>query len=258
MNLRNLEGRAAAALNRQLRRKGIVVQRIHPSVDAFSEHLARLFQLLAVDCVLDVGASRGQFRDVLRNVVGFQGRIVSFEPLPEDAAELRKRAVQDPLWTIVECALGPVAGSRMFNLMQHRVFSSFLAPSEAETDAFHNENQVVSTFEVNVRTVDEVMETIPELASARRAYLKMDTQGFDLQVLAGAVGSVPKICALQTEASITRLYANSPDLTTTIRTIEELGFHASGTFTNNPSHFPRLVELDFIFARKDLLPPWDS
>ena len=58
--------------------------------DRGSHPLARrrlLFQSLAVDVVLDVGANTGQFAQQLRRDCDYAGRIVSFEPLPEPAAE---------------------------------------------------------------------------------------------------------------------------------------------------------------------------
>jgi hypothetical protein len=65
-------------------------------------YLQNLFRLLAIDCVLDVGANQGQYRDFLRNDVGFEGAIVSFEPIPQHVETLRRRAASDPLLSLSE------------------------------------------------------------------------------------------------------------------------------------------------------------
>ena len=69
--------------------------------------LQRLLERLEVDCVIDVGANRGQYHDQLRDAVGYRGRIVSVEPMSALATGLETRANrEDPLWEIHACALG--------------------------------------------------------------------------------------------------------------------------------------------------------
>ena len=40
----------------------------------FGEHLRRILQTFEIDCVLDVGANTGQYRDFLRDQVGYEGK----------------------------------------------------------------------------------------------------------------------------------------------------------------------------------------
>ena len=82
----------------------------------------------------------------------------------------------------------------------------------------------------------------------RGVYLKMDTQGFDLDVLQGAAASLCDIEALQSEASVRRIYTDAPHFADTIKTIEGMDFSLSGIFPNNDGHFPVLVEFDCIFV----------
>ena len=67
---------------------------------ALATHLQALFALLNVDCVLDVGANRGQYGTFLRREVGYTGRIASFEPQPACLRDLHAKASRDPLWEV--------------------------------------------------------------------------------------------------------------------------------------------------------------
>lgn len=206
--------------------------------------LQRLFGRMGIDGVLDVGANRGQYRDFLRRVVGYRGRIVSVEPLPHLGAALRERAADDPLWGIEECALGEQSGRLKLQVMAQDQFSSFRAPDETGTTGFAALNRPVATTEVEVRTLAELMPSLQAGGGFGRPYLKLDTQGYDLNVLRGAEPVLGTIVALQTEAAVVPIYKDSPRYDEVIKWLERRGFELSGIFPNNPHHFPRLLEFD--------------
>ncbi|MCU0646916.1 MAG: FkbM family methyltransferase [Gemmatimonadaceae bacterium] len=218
-----------------------------------AKHLRRLFAHLRVDLVLDVGANLGQYRDFLRDEVGYAGRIVSYEPIPDHAAAMRQRAESDPLWTVEAKALGRAPGTATFNVMAGSQFSSFLTPEHNEVSLFREQNAVSHAIDVPVSTVALELEAIDRGAPAVRPYLKLDTQGFDLAVLDGAGSALERIVALQSEASVRKIYTDAPDYVTTLQTIERRGFALSGIFPNNDGHFPQLVEFDCVFvSRREL------
>jgi hypothetical protein len=63
------------------------------------QHLMALLELYRVNCVLDVGANRGQYGTLLREA-GYAGRIVSFEPVPHIAQQLEAVAAKDGNWSV--------------------------------------------------------------------------------------------------------------------------------------------------------------
>ena len=81
------------------------------------QHLKRMLHDYGVDCVFDVGANYGQYAQMLRRKANFKGLIISFEPIPDAAAILRKLSANDPLWIIEECALSKSNGTQTFNIM---------------------------------------------------------------------------------------------------------------------------------------------
>lgn len=218
-------------------------------------YLRHLFELLRIDCVVDVGANLGQYRDFLRNRVGYDGLIVSIEPIPDHVDVLRERALRDRKWLIENCALGAASGVAPFNVMKTSVFSSFLAPNRSSTNQFSAQNQIDRTIEVQLKKLDDMLPTLLESTGSKRPYLKLDTQGFDLQVIEGGKAILPQMLALQTEASIIPIYVGMPDYKTTIRTLEELGFRIGGMFPVHPDAVLQLVEFDCHMVNASQCPP---
>jgi FkbM family methyltransferase len=207
--------------------------------------LEKLFKLLEIDCVLDVGANLGQYHDFLRHEVGYAGRIISFEPIPSHVELLNKRADLDPAWSVCGFALGRAPGCATFNIMKNTQFSSFREPDHSNTPMFNRLNVVEQRVEVEVRTLDQVLSEIEtQSGSFRGIFLKLDTQGFDMEVIGGAGDALSRIKALQTEVSVKSIYAGTPGYEQTIRELRSKQFELSGFYPNNPSHFPQLIEFD--------------
>jgi FkbM family methyltransferase len=216
-----------------------------------AENLRKLFALLSIGLVIDVGANAGQFRDLLRTQVGYRGRIASFEPNLELARSLQARAKADPSWEVMGTALGSAAGEAEFNIMADNQFSSFLAPRHDEVARFKDMNVVREQARVQIVTLDSVMPELTERHASRGVFLKLDTQGYDLEVLKGASASLPRIAALQTEAALRPIYAGAPSDRAVIDYAAAHGFVVSGFFPSNAGHFPELIDYDCQMVRRD-------
>jgi FkbM family methyltransferase len=212
----------------------------------FAVHLQRLFDDLGVDCVFDVGANVGQYRDFLRERVGYAGQIVSFEPIARNIEFLRQRARHDSKWQIEGYALGRQSGTKHFNVMQSDVFSSFLEPDNSKVTDFTSLNGVEHIEDVEVRTLDQIFPELQKRFGCRRPYLKVDTQGFDIEVFRGGANTLPSIAALQTEASIIGIYKHMPTYIDTIHFLNERGFDVTALQPVNRDQLHRLVELDCV------------
>lgn len=218
------------------------------------DFMKRLFALLEIDCIFDVGANEGQFGQFLRDQVGFDGLIVSFEPIPSSCTALKARSKDDNKWLVHEFALGQEAGKAKFNVMMGSQFSSFLNPDVSRVGMFSEQNRVVQEIEVEIKTLAEVVPQIIRDHDCSSLYLKLDTQGFDLQVARGAGREIQKFRALQAEASITPIYEGMPGFFDTFTEFSNAGFELSGIFPNNPGHFPRMIEFDCHMINKDYIP----
>lgn len=211
--------------------------------------LRSLLSRLEVDVVLDVGANVGQYAEELR-LIGYRGFIVSFEPDPTCFAELARKAAGDPRWEAVNVALGSAPGEATFNIMANRHFNSFRAPSIASTDTFAGVNRVVAAIQVRVDTLGRVFEELKAKHKFERPYLKMDTQGFDLEVFIGARDILPDIVGMQSELSVKSIYEGSPDWRTAIGVYESQGFELAGLYSVDPWS-NELVEFDCFLIRPE-------
>lgn len=215
-------------------------------------YICKLFKRLNINLVIDVGANAGQYRDLLRNRVGYSGRIISFEPVPELAHGLMARAATDPNWTVYNMALGALAGSATFNVMDNTEFSSFHIPNNNDVDLAKVGNHIARKVKVKVSTLDQMVSDSNFHDSHNNVYLKLDTQGFDLEVLKGATNFLRSISLIQAEANVIPIYDGSPSYRDLIDFLIEQNFILSGIYLNNDGHFPILVEFDCFMIRRDL------
>jgi FkbM family methyltransferase len=218
-----------------------------PRDDVFAEHLRRVFKRHRVDCVFDVGAHHGEFATMLRKEAGFEGWIVSFEPVPNPTLE--SAAAADPKWVVCPYALGARSGDRAFHRMSSDVFSSFLQPIASQPEKYTDSNRVVQSFKVQIRTVAEVWNELRVQLRLERLYLKMDTQGFDLEVFAGAAQVLPDIPALQTELAFQPIYAGAPDATAAFAEFRSAGYLPSLINAISFDENLGVIEADGVFVR---------
>lgn len=197
---------------------------------------------LAIDVVFDVGANEGFYAKHLR-MLGFRGTILSFEPDPTTYTRLVTMAKGDRNWRTFNCALGETAGEMDFRVIHHgngTTLSSALVPTD------WLENLPFETIKVPVRTVAEMMV---EERIGGQIFLKMDTQGFDLKVFAGA-GNHSAIKLLQSEVSVHPLYEGMPHYTEALAHYEQAGFELLDLFVVCRDVSGAVAEYDAIMRRK--------
>ncbi len=156
-----------------------------------------------IDIIFDVGANIGQYA-LLTRKEGFKRRIVSFEPLPDAHQKLSLNAEKDALWTAhPRCAVGSNLGSTKINISRNSYSSSILPMLDAHSTAAP-ESIYVGEVETPVITLDSVFDSYRN--QSERIFLKIDTQGYESEVLAGCLSKLPQIKAVQLELSTVPLY----------------------------------------------------
>ncbi len=216
----------------------------------FALHLGQRLERLKVDCVLDVGANVGQYRDFLRDRVYYHGPIISFEPISHHAERLRERARGDRNWHIEGYALGSTECLLPIKVMVSDQFSSFLEPDNSRIQDYDGLNVPHHVETVPVRTLDAVLPGLRERLGFVRPYLKLDTQGFDLEVLRGGLESLKDVPGLQTEASVIGIYKDMPGYMDSIRYLDQRGFDVTGFYPVSRDRALRLIEFDCVMVNR--------
>lgn len=229
------------AVQRRLGERDIHIGR-QSGVVSLPVHLRRLLGEAGVTRALDVGANTGQFGAFLRRELRFTGAIVSFEPASAAHEALARRAADDPRWTVHHLALGSAPDRLDLHLFGAASTINSLHPlSEAGVDRYPGQADAVESVEV-VR-LDEAIADLP----AAPTFLKCDTQGHDLEVLAGLGDRVADVRVLMVEAPLRPLYEGVPDLPVILEACRAHGFDVTGVFPVSVDP-PHLVEVNLVLA----------
>ncbi len=213
-------------------------------------HWPRLTGMLArhqITLVFDVGANIGQYADALRNN-GYEGRIVSFEPLSAAHAELMANADLDPEWQIApRAAVGATVGETTLNISPESDMSSLLPLTADAAEKFASVRPTAS----EAVPITTLAVEIPRYANAHDAiFVKSDTQGYEALVLDGLAGAVDRVAGLQLELSLVPIYQGQPDYLTVLNRVGELGFTPHLVI---PGYFSRqhgqMIEFDVVCFR---------
>ena len=202
---------------------------------------------LSLDLLIDVGANAGQFTaDLYR--AGYRGRVVSFEPQARAHERLMTTARRHAGWHVApRCALGAKTGSLALHVTANSVSSSPLPPGN-DPHAAAAGTRVVTHEQTAVERLDSVLPRLmPDVDQP--LFLKLDTQGYELQVLAGATGVMPRISAMLIECSLSQLYAGAPLIGDIFRWTEQAGLIACDAIPEYYAPDGRMLQMDLIFRR---------
>ncbi|MBP6443121.1 MAG: FkbM family methyltransferase [Gemmatimonadales bacterium] len=194
-----------------------------------TEHLIGLLERYQIDTVLDVGANEGQFGTALRHG-GYAGRLISFEPASPTRARLAARAAADPLWEVQGCALGDADTTVELTLRSASTLTSLLPPDMTSDLITPGAWHAVGTEHVPVRRLDTLWDELALPRDGRRVFLKVDAQGYDETVLAGATGVFQYLRGVQTEVAFLAIYQGEVSYHQRLQSLERAGFALSGLF----------------------------
>lgn len=193
--------------------------------------------------VIDVGANRGQFALVARERWP-AARLICFEPLPEPAAVLRHVLGENESVEIVQAAVGAEPGTATIHVSQSDDSSSLLSMTKRQSATFPG-TQEVATMEVQTTSLDRQLGE----GVARPALLKLDVQGFELEVLRGAERLLSNIDFVVVECSFQEFYAGQARADEVVRLLHAHGFSLIAGTAPTVDRHGVVLQLDFIFAQ---------
>jgi len=223
---------------------GYIVRHLQPDelgYDAFRD-MNRLSGVESGAILFDVGANVGQSIDSFRE--RFKSPIIhSFEPGPSAFARLQERTQGVPDLHLNNFALGAKPEERTFHENETSVLSSFLAAGRDGAGG-----NVIAKVAVPVNSIDNYCA---HAGVMHIDVLKSDTQGFDFEVLKGALGMLRehRIHLVFVELMFLESYVGAPRFEELYAFLKDLGFVLMSFYKQlrNDSHLGPLAEIDGLF-----------
>ncbi len=220
-------------------RKAFLSHRVAPAI----EH-ETVLQGLCLDFVIDVGANRGQFSLVCRELYP-KAAVVAFEPQDGPASVYRALFTGDTRVRLHVNALAPVRGRLTMNISARDDSSSLLPISEAQIDNFPG-TQAVGVREVTAGPLGDFVQ-VSEFGS--RCLLKIDVQGFELEVLKAADSLLHGFQWIYVECSFVPLYEGQALAPEIIAWLADRHFSPAGRFNAMYTRDGGLLQADLLFRR---------
>lgn len=227
---------------------------IHPPLAGASTlieivHLRRCLTERNINCVLDVGANEGQFATRLRRL-GYAGRIYSFEPNPQAFQKLLELHGSDRRWHGFPVALGSINETKPFYIHVESSLSSFLSPVDT--------SKVIEVKFVEVQRLDALLHSLTNENPNLQILLKLDTQGWDIEVVKGAGDQLGHVAALLSELSVQALYDGMTPYHEALAFYASQGFVLYDVTPINHAADGTIVECDCLMVRKASTAPPES
>jgi FkbM family methyltransferase len=173
--------------------------------------------------IVDVGANEGQFARALLAIAP-KASIHAFEPEPATAARLRQLFAGDRRVSVHEQAIAGSAGTATLHTTANTVFSSLHTPLPSLSDHYPRGTEPTGVVTVETAALDSVV-------SGPVAVLKIDVQGAELEVLAGASGVLQQTTAVLLEISFAPHYDAEASIGELHRTMLDADFILYGLAT---------------------------
>ena len=208
--------------------------------------LLKLLNNYKIDLVFDVGANKGQFGQELRGI-GYFGEIVSFEPLFTPFNTLSDISRNDSDWHIERCAVGDIDGEIEINIAGNSASSSIREMLPSHYNAAPD-SSYVGIEKVEIFKLDSIAKKYKKNGS--NIFLKIDTQGYEENVIIGAKDLIDDLKMIQMELSLIELYQGQKLLIEMLEVMRDKGFtlwNLDPAFINPING--QMLQLDAVFVK---------
>ena len=233
-------------VKKAIRKLGYELRQYKP-VSSDSALLMTILEHHAVNLVFDVGANTGGFGRYLRSI-GYDGNIVSFEPMKAAHDALVAATNNDRFWlAATRSAIGEEDGEIEMHVAANSESSSILDMLDAHSAAAP-ESIYIGVEKVPLRKLDTLAPQF--LKDDSVLFIKIDTQGYEEQVLSGAANTLSRATVLQLELSLVNLYAGQKLMPEMLASLKIMGFDLWGMVPvfADPRN-GRILQMDGIFCR---------
>lgn len=203
-----------------------------------------------INKLLDVGANVGQYSLNMRRI-GYNKKIISFEPLKAAFERLKEVASKDKNWVVNNFALGNENITSILNVAGNSYSSSILNMSPEHIKSLPA-SKYIAKESIEIQKLDSIFKNIFE--EGDNIMLKIDTQGYEQNVIMGAENSLSKVRIIQLEMSIVPMYEKEILYIEMINFMDHMGFELF-SLENGFSDMKtgKLLQLDGIFVNKKIV-----
>ena len=240
--------RVKNSVNNLLSILNLYIQKKHPGVDS-DDQLVKILAHFKINYIIDIGANIGQFSETILST-GFKGGIISFEPLSSAYKVLLKNSSNYLNWKVHKrCAIGNIDGNISINISKNSVSSSILPVSKTHVEA-SNDSKYIGSESVEIFKLDTVFANNIEIEN-KNVFLKIDTQGYEWDVLLGADLLLNHTLVILCELSYTNLYNGQKQWLDIVLKLKSLGFELWAIqYGLTEAQSGRSLQSDGIFYKK--------
>ena len=203
-----------------------------------------LLEYYNIKYVLDVGANKGQYAQEIRSL-GFKEQIYSFEPTSY-YEYLAKASEGDINWKTYRFGFGTTSGKLdMYIASNDGESSSLLKPKDIMAQGFGISFGKTEVVEIN--TLKEFLN----LNIISNVYLKIDTQGNEMNVLIGLSDQINQVSVIEFESALIPLYEGETGHYKIAEYLISHGFKVKQLVITHWNQNKETISLDSIFVRDE-------
>ena len=211
----------------------------------FNYYIVQTLKHYKIDIVIDIGANEGQFA---KNIIqyGYKNKIISFEPIKNIHQILKKNSKNYNNWIIEEnIGFGETEGTKEINISKNNVSSSILKIKKKFVNLKPDTEQIRKE-KIKITTIDNYLNK--NNFNNNKIFIKLDTQGYEENIIRGAQKKIKNITGFMLEASIEAIHNKEKDYSEIIKLMKKMGFSVWSVergFSNKKTG--QVLQIDIIF-----------
>jgi len=235
-------------INGFLKLFNLKINRITLSND-FYFYIVKTLKNFKIDLLIDVGSNEGQFAKKIIEF-GYTNQIISFEPIKSIHKKLYENSKKYKNWTSKRLGFGKINSLKSINISQNSVSSSILQIKKIHTE-IEPHSKFVGKEKIRIIKLDNFLNK--KKFSKKKIFLKIDTQGYEKNIILGSKKVLKQISCIMLELSLTPLYKNEASFFEMVNLLKKFGFKIWSIergFADKTTG--RVLQVDVIFINNNM------
>jgi len=220
------------------------LKHVFREVYACTEHVKLLKSIGGINTFIDIGSNRGQFALVAR-YTNISSTIYSFEPQSEPASKYKMIFKADKNAILFQSAIGLKEEEKKMYISKRDDSSSILEIGANQTTIFPG----TQTSSAKLIKVAPLHRFLSKRDLVNDVFVKIDVQGFELEVLKGSVDLLEYFDYIYVECSFIELYEKQALADEVITFLNNYSFKLRGVYNMFYDKKGIAVQADFLFRK---------